>query len=74
MFERPDPILLPIERPRCSRCQARMRLGRIQPLPDGSEKRVFECPKCDLVETKIIADPLRSELVSRLTESIKPPT
>jgi hypothetical protein len=51
-----------------------MRLGRIQPLPDGSEKRVFECPKCDLVETKIIADPLRSELVSRLTESIKPPT
>jgi hypothetical protein len=73
MFERPDPILLP-ERPRCARCQARMRLGRIQPLPDRSEKRVFECPKCDLVETKIIADPFMSEPISRLTEGIKPPS
>jgi len=52
----------------------RMRLARIQPLADGSEKRLFECSKCDLLETKIIADPLRSEPISRLTESIKPPS
>ena len=74
MFERSDPPLMPIERPRCSRCQVRMRLARIQPLADGAEKRLFECSKCDLLETKIIADPLRSEPISRLTESIKPPS
>jgi len=38
--------------------------ARIQPLADGSEKRMFECPKCDLVETKTIADPPGSEPIS----------
>jgi hypothetical protein len=66
--------LTPIERPRCERCQTRMMLARIAPLPDGSEMRLFECPKCDAVETKTVADPLKSESVERLTHNVRPPT
>jgi hypothetical protein len=50
-----------------------MRLARISPLPDGSEQRTFECPKCDAVETRTIADPLKSEAVERLTANVRPP-
>jgi len=65
--------LTSIERPRCGRCQARMRLARISPLPDGSEQRTFECPKCEAVETKTVADPLKSEAIERLTANVRPP-
>jgi hypothetical protein len=65
--------LTSIERPRCGRCQSRMMLARIAPLPDGSEKRTFECPKCDAVETTTVADPLKSEAVTRLTVNVRPP-
>ncbi len=51
-----------------------MMLARISPLPDGSETRTFECPKCDAVETKTVADPLKSESVERLTHNVRPPT
>jgi len=50
-----------------------MTLARITPLPDGSEQRTFECPKCDLVETMTVADPLKSEAVERLTHNVRPP-
>jgi len=43
------------ERPRCSRCQARMMLERVSPGPAGFERRLFECPRCDHVETSLIA-------------------
>ena len=43
------------ERPRCSRCQARMMLERVSPGPTGFERRLFECPRCDHVETSLIA-------------------
>lgn len=62
-----------IERPRCGRCQARMMLARIAPLPDASEQRTFECPKCDAVETRTVVDPLKSEAVERLTANVRPP-
>jgi len=65
--------LMSIERPRCGRCQDRMRLARILPLPDGSEQRTFECPKCDAVETRTVADPLKSESIVRLTTNVRPP-
>jgi hypothetical protein len=52
----------------------RMMLARISPLPDGSEMRLFECPKCDAVDTKTVADPLKSESVERLTHNVRPPT
>jgi hypothetical protein len=66
--------LTPIERPRCRRCRTRMMLARIAPLSDGAEMRLFECPKCDAVETKTVADPLKSESVERLTHNVRPPT
>jgi len=65
--------LTSIERPRCGRCQARMMLARISPLPDGSEQRTFECRKCDAIETRTIADPLKSEAIERLTANVRPP-
>jgi hypothetical protein len=51
-----------------------MMLARIEPLGDGSEKRTFECPKCDLLETTIAGDPIKSEAMARLAAAIRPPT
>jgi hypothetical protein len=51
----------------------RMMLARITPLPDRSEQRIFECSKCGLVETRTVADPLKSEAVERLTSHVRPP-
>jgi ribosomal protein S27AE len=68
-----DVMLTSIERPRCSRCRTRMILARITPLPHGSEKRMFECTKCHFIETKTVADPLKSDDVERLTTNIRPP-
>src|SRR6266699_142393 len=48
-YTRPEPSLLPIERPRCPKCQSRMMLARIEPSPDGSDLRTFECQKCEHV-------------------------
>jgi hypothetical protein len=48
-------------------------LARISPLPDGSEQRTFECPRCDLTEKMTVADPLKSEALGRLTTHVRPP-
>jgi len=50
-----------------------MSLARIAPLPGGSEQRTFECPKCEAIETRTVADPLKSEAVVRLTTNVRPP-
>jgi hypothetical protein len=50
-----------------------MMLARITPLAGRSEQRTFECPKCDLTETRTVADPLKSEAVQRLTINVRPP-
>jgi len=73
MLAKPNPSLIFIERPRCSRCQTRMMLARLELTGNGCEKRMFECPKCDFIETKIVTDPIKSEAVARLTENVKPP-
>lgn len=67
-----DVMLTSIERPRCTRCQTRMDLTRLTPLPDGSEKRMFECPKCHFIETKTVADPLKSDEIERLDHPFDP--
>jgi hypothetical protein len=66
-------LLSPIERPRCDRCRARMDLTSLVPRPGRAEKRTFECPKCDFIQTKVVSDPLGSEEVNRLADNIRPP-
>jgi hypothetical protein len=68
-----DVLLMPIERPRCGRCRIRMNLSSIMPRPDHSEKRTFECPKCEFVEITVVSDPLKPDEVNRLTDNIRPP-
>jgi hypothetical protein len=60
--------LTAFERPRCSHCQAKMALDRVSPGPVGFEHRFFECPKCDHVESVVVAsDPFKSEAVGWLS-------
>jgi hypothetical protein len=68
-----DVMLTAIERPHCVRCRSRMRLASIAPLSDGAEKRTLECEKCSYIETRTVADPLKSEAVERLTSNVRPP-
>jgi len=65
-----DVLLMPIERPRCGRCHVQMNLSSIMPRPDHSEKRTFECPKCDFVEISVVPDSLSSDEVNRLADNI----
>ena len=53
----PEPSLIPIERPRCPKCQARMMLARIESGSAGSNLRTFECIKCEQVH-KVLAEDL----------------
>jgi DNA-directed RNA polymerase subunit M/transcription elongation factor TFIIS len=73
MAAKSNPTLLSIERPRCGRCQTRMDLAQVKTRSDGSEKRIFECSKCKFVETKLLADPIKSEANCRLAAGIRPP-
>lgn len=67
-------FLTAIERPRCSRCKARMMLERATAGPTGFEKRLFECPKCDNVEISVIAsDPLKSKAIGWLAGELRTP-
>ena len=50
-----------------------MDLTLIAPRPDGSEKRTFECSKCEFIETKIASDPLKSDAIVRTASNIRPP-
>jgi hypothetical protein len=65
--------LLPIECPRCVRCLTRMRLANIVVGTGHSEKRIFECAKCGAIEIKLVADPLDSRELNRLTDDVRPP-
>jgi hypothetical protein len=58
---RPEPSLIPVERPRCPRCQNRMMFAFIMPGPPGYDVRNFECVKCDHIETRMICkDPMKA--------------
>ncbi len=70
----PDQLLTDIERARCSRCQTRMMLERVSAGPIGFEHRLFECPKCDQVEIRVIAsDPLKSNSIGWLAGELRTP-
>jgi hypothetical protein len=69
-----EPLLIPIERPRCPKCQGRMMLARIEPGPAGSDLRTFECPKCEHVIKTMVDDPMKSSKVTGWQHSeLKPP-
>ena len=67
-----EPSLIPIERPRCRRCRARMTLARIEPGPASSVLRTFECPKCERV---LLAeeDPITSHVAWLNSSELRPP-
>ena len=54
---RSDPSLLPIERPCCPKCHARMTLARIGSGPNGSDVWIFQGSKREQVH-KILAEDL----------------
>src|SRR5712671_6844852 len=57
---RTEPSLLPIECPRCPKCQSgHMMLARITPGPGGSDLRTFECPKCNHTHRTLAEDPMK---------------
>ena len=67
-----EPSLIPIQGPRCRRCQARMMLARIELGPAGSVLRAFECPKCERVQRVLAEDPIRSH-IAWLNGELRPP-
>jgi hypothetical protein len=73
-YSRLEPSLLPIERPRCPKCQIRMVLARIMPGPKGFDVRSFECAKCERAATVTIAhDPMQSDTAGWIAGELKPP-
>jgi hypothetical protein len=50
-----------------------MNLTSIEPRPERSEKRIFECAKCNFASTTVVSDPLTSEEINRLANNIRPP-
>jgi ribosomal protein S27AE len=68
-----DPSLLPIDRPRCPKCQGRMMLARIEPGPAHSDLRTFECPKCEHVQRMLVEDPMKSVKAGWQNSGLTPP-
>jgi hypothetical protein len=67
-MRKPDPELLPIQRPRCPTCQARMVTLGVEDAPNGYENRTFRCPKCHCTETRLLAaDPMKTGAVGWLS-------
>ena len=69
----PEPSLMPIERPRCPKCQLRMMLVRIEARPAGADLRRFECRKCKQVDNTLAEDPAKSIKAAWLNSALKPP-
>jgi hypothetical protein len=73
-FARPEPSLIPIERPRCPTCEGRMRLTGIESGPNGSDLRTFECAKCEHVHKVLAEDPMKSTKAQWQNSNLNPPT
>jgi acetone carboxylase gamma subunit len=61
-YVRPEPSLIPIERPRCPKCHGRTVLTRIEPDPDGYDLRTFKCSECEHVHKVLAEDPMKPAL------------
>jgi hypothetical protein len=73
-LEKHDPELLPMGRPRCPKCQARMVTTAVVDGPDGFEHHTFECQKCGHSEQKVVAvDPLKPDAVAWTHSELRPP-
>src|SRR5436190_20897253 len=71
---KPDPVLLPINRPRCPDCQTRMITAALSPGPAGSEHRTFACSRCGHSETRLVAsDPLQPDAMAWTAGEPMPP-
>ena len=71
---RPEPSLIPIQRPRCPRCQNRMMFSFIMPGRPGYDVRTFECVKCDHIETRMIcSDPMKVGSAGWADSDLYPP-
>jgi hypothetical protein len=71
---RPEPSLIPVERPRCPRCQNRMMFAFIMPGPPGYDVRNFECVKCAHIETRMICkDPMKAGSAGWANSDLNPP-
>jgi ssDNA-binding Zn-finger/Zn-ribbon topoisomerase 1 len=68
-----EPSILPIERPRCPKCQGRMMLARIEPGPAHADLRTFECPRCEHVYKTLVEDPMKSSKAGWTNSGLNPP-
>jgi hypothetical protein len=72
-YSHSSPSLLPFDRPRCSKCQGRMMLSRIEPGPAHSDFLTFECPKCEHVQKMVVGDPMKAVNIGWMAGGLKPP-
>jgi hypothetical protein len=49
-----DPVRPFIDRPRCPNCRSQMWLDRIEPDVPDHDRRTFECPRCQHVESVVV--------------------
>jgi hypothetical protein len=75
MTDYPAAILLSaIQKLRCPKCRARMRLARTSPGPTGFNLRTFDCSECDHAEQIAIPnDPMKSDAVGWFTGDLRSP-
>jgi len=67
-WKKPDPELLPVQRPLCPKCQKRMTTTAVSDGPEGFERRRFECLKCTVTEIRMLAsDPIKSDALRWLS-------
>jgi len=63
-----------IERPRCSKCDARMNLAQVARGPSGFDIRTFECARCDHARIVTVAtDPMKSKTLGWLGGGLNAP-
>lgn len=53
-LEQRSPLTIPIERPPCFKCGAKMMLRRLEREGADRERRTFECPKCEHSQSEIV--------------------